>query len=87
MEYKRDYQDEDIGRQINRKVELEDIFNGFRKDNQLNMIDEYIFGTEIKNSPNTSFIVKTDGEIKVSIRIQITPEVQDSIYQSSSWKR
>ena len=81
--YKRDYGEEDIGEQINMKIELEDIFDAFRgeesftKNKKEHEYEQYALETEIKNSENASFMVKVGGEIKVKILMRGTSKVRE----------
>ena len=83
--YRRDYREEDVGGQINAKVEIEDIFNVFKgeesdvKNEKEKEPEEYIFGTEIKNSENASFAVRADGEIKVTISTKPAGKVREYV--------
>ena len=79
------YGKEDVGKQINLAVELLDIFNAFRREesdasNEREREPQaYTFGTQLKNTANTSFMVRAGGQIQVIISAKLTSKVKEYV--------
>ena len=80
----RNYGEEDVGAQIHKKVDLEDIYHVFSsgRDDAVEQreLEEYEFGREIPNKSHSSFFkVRLGGEILVSISIKLNDKTKELV--------
>ena len=80
--YERTYSEDDYSNQINRKVDLEDIFNAFFQGGddaklQQNHLQEYTYGSDICHKESgTSFIVKSGGLVVVNLDVMVGTQMR-----------